>query len=380
MIPCQRHLFDIPDHIAYFNCGYMSPQLKSVRTAGQVGVDLKSSPWTISPADFFSGPLKARTLFAELVGAKPEDIAIITSASYGLAAAAKNIKTTKGQKILLLEDQFPSNVYCWQEQAKKTGAEIVTLKTPADHDWTAAILAAIDDQVAVAALPHNHWTDGALLDLVAIGQKLRHHGAKLVLDITQSIGALPIDIEVVKPDFLIAACYKWMLGPYSLGFMYVAPEFQSGEPLEHNWINRAGSEDFSGLVDYQGTFQPGADRFDMGERANFAAMPMAIAAVKQLLEWGPAQIQATLRARTDDIANKCAALGFKALPRNFRAGHFLGLKLEGGLPSDLLETLQSENIYISVRGTSLRITPHLFNNDSDTARLVSALSAALERR
>ncbi len=380
MIPCQRHLFDIPDHIAYFNCGYMSPQLKSVRDAGYAGVNIKSSPWTLTPEDFFSQPDKARSLFAQLINAEAKDIAIVPSASYGLAIAAKNIKIAAGQKILVLDEQFPSNIYCWQELAKQTGAEIVTVKTPSDHNWTPVVLDAIDDTVTVAALPHCHWTDGALLDLEKISMKLKSHGAKLVLDITQSIGALPIDVNRVKPDFLVAACYKWMLGPYSLGFVYAAPEFQKGEPIEHNWINRAGSENFAGLVDYQSNYQPGAKRFDMGQRANFSLMPMAIAALEQLLAWGCSNIQQTLCEMTDGIANSCKELGFTPLPRQFRAGHFLGLRHSEGLPKDLLERLMAKDIYISVRGASLRVTPHLFNNDTDAERLISALSDALNRR
>ncbi len=380
MISCQRHLFDIPDHIAYYNCGYMSPQLNSVREAGYAGVDVKSSPWTVKPVDFFSQPDKARSLFAKLINAEANDVAIIPSASYGLAIAAKNVNISAGQKILVLDEQFPSNIYCWQDLATRTGAEIITVRTPSDFNWTPAILDAIDDEVAVAALPHCHWTDGALLDLEAIGQKLRNHGAKLVLDITQSIGAMPIDVTRVKPDFLIAACYKWMLGPYSLGFVYAAPDFQNGEPIEYNWINRARSENFSDLIDYEPNFQAGAIRYDMGERANFSLMPMAIAALEQLLAWGCSDIQQTLSDMTDKIAKRCEDLGFSPLPKQYRAGHFLGLRHSDGLPKDLLERLVAKDIYLSVRGASLRVTPHLFNNDTDAERLISALSDALDRR
>ena len=205
MIPSQRHLFDIPDEIAYFNCAYMGPLTKAARAAGHKGIDRKSLPWTVSPVDFFTESEQARSLFAKLIGTAAEDVAIIPSASYGLAIAAKNIPLEKGDKILLLEDQFPSNVYCWQQRATETGAEIVTLKCPADHDWTTTVLTAIDETVAIAALPHNLWTDGALLDLKAIGAALRAKGAKLVLDVTQSLGALPLSVKEVKPDFLIAA-------------------------------------------------------------------------------------------------------------------------------------------------------------------------------
>ncbi|MCC3305442.1 aminotransferase class V-fold PLP-dependent enzyme [Sneathiella sp. HT1-7] len=377
MIPSQRHLFDIPDDIAYFNCAYMGPLLKAARAAGHTGVDRKSLPWTVSPVDFFTESEKARSLFAELIGATANDVAIIPSASYGLAVAARNIPLKAGQKILLLEDQFPSNVYCWQQRAHDSGAEIVTVSTPADHDWTSAVLNAIDENVALAALPHNHWTDGALLDLVAIGEKLRAQGAKLVLDVTQSLGAMPLDLARVKPDFMIAAVYKWLLGPYSLGFMYVAPEHQNGNPLEYNWLNRKGSEDFAGLVDYVDDYQDGARRFDMGERANFALMPVAVAALEQILDWGVANIQGTLTQKTRDIAARCERLGLTSLPDERRAGHFLGLRQTDGLPKNLLETLLKENIYLSVRGSSLRVTPHLFNNESDSDRLLMALENIL---
>ncbi|MAL78092.1 MAG: aminotransferase [Sneathiella sp.] len=373
MIPSQRPLFDIPDDVAYFNCAYMGPFLKTVRAAGHMGIDRKSLPWMVSPADFFSESEKARSLFATLVGARPDDIAIVSSASYGLATAAKNIPFERGQKILLLEDQFPSNVYCWRELARRKGGKILTVKTPADQDWTAAILSAIDKDVAIAALPHNHWTDGALIDLVAIADALRKQGAKLVLDVTQSLGANPLDLAAVKPDFMVAAAYKWLLGPYSVGFMYIAPEYHDGEPLEYNWLNREGSEDFAGLVDYADGYQAGARRFDMGERANFALMPAAIAALEQILDWGVLEIQQTLTAKTREIADRTAEFGFTSLPESFRAGHFLGLRCTGGLPADLPAKLTAENIHISVRGSSMRITPHLFNNDADTDKLVTAL-------
>ncbi len=377
MIPSQRHLFDIPDEIAYFNCAYMGPLLKTARAAGHAGIDRKSLPWNVSPVDFFTESEKARSLFATLVGASADDIAIISSASYGIATAAKNIPLSRGLKILLLEDQFPSNVYSWMELARASGGEIVTIPTPADYDWTSAVLKAIDDKVAIAALPHNLWTDGALLDLVAIGEKLKVQGAKLVLDVTQSLGAMPLDLARVKPDFLIAAAYKWLLGPYSVGFMYVAPEHHGGEPLEYNWLNRKGSENFAGLVDYVDEYQPGARRFDMGERANFALMPVAVTALEQILAWGVANIQETLTHKTQDIAARCAGLGLTSLPDDKRAGHFLGLRRDGGLPKDLLDRLKAENIHVSVRGSSMRITPHLFNNEADSDRLLTALENIL---
>jgi len=377
MIPCQRHLFDIPEDVAYFNCAYMSPLLREVREAGERGMARKAQPWKIRPADFFSDSERARGLFAELVNAAAGDVAIIPSASYGVGVAAANLPVKAGQRLLVLADQFPSNLYPWRELAAERGAELVTVARPADGDWTRATLAAIDERTALAALPHCHWTDGGLLDLAAIGARLRAIGAALVIDGTQSVGALPFDVRTIRPDFLIVATYKWLLGPYSLGFLYAAPERQAGRPLEYGWITRAGSEDFAGLVQYRDEFQPGARRYDMGERSNFALMPMAIAALQQLLAWKVAETQASLRACTDRIAERARRLGLQVSAPALRAGHFLGVRFAGGVPPDLPDRLAAQQIYVSVRGDAMRITPHLYNNDTDIERLFAMLAAAI---
>jgi selenocysteine lyase/cysteine desulfurase len=378
MIDCQREKFDIPEHVAYLNCGYMSPLSKRTTEVGLAAARRKSTPWITKPEDFFTESGELRRLFATMVNANETDIAFIPSASYGLAIAARNIDVKPGQKILVLEEQFPSNIYCWMEKCKETGGIVQTVKKPADGNWTQAVLDLIDEVTVIAALPHNHWADGGLLDLERISKKLKKYGAKLVLDVTQSLGAMPLDVQKVKPDFMVVAAYKWMMCPYTIGMMYVAPEYQTGEPLEHNWLNRAGSENFAGLVNYQEKFQPGAMRFDVGERANFSLLPMALSAVTQLLEWGVDNIYQTLSQTTDQLADQAASLGLTALPKAYRAGHFLGLESASGFPSDLLSKLAEEDIYLSIRGNSLRVTPHLYNSEHDFSRLLEALSRHLK--
>ena len=126
----------------------------------------------------------------------------------------------------------------------------------------------------------------------------------LVVDGTQSVGALPFDVAAIRPDFLVVATYKWLLGPYSAGYLYVAPERHDGMPIEHNWADRTRSENFTGLVDYRDAFAPGARRYDVGERGNFHLLPMANAALRQVHEWGVENIQETIRARTRRIAER----------------------------------------------------------------------------
>ncbi len=377
MIPNQRHLFELPDDVAYLNCAYLSPLMKAVKNAGSEALARRGRPWEITARDFFTTSESTRALFARIINAHPDDIAIVPAVSYGIATAVRNVPLASGQTVVLLAEQFPSNVYAWREAARVTGAKIVTVPRPAHGDWTRAILQVVDERAAAVALANCHWTDGGLVDLVRIGARCRELGVPLVLDLTQSAGALPFDVAAVQPDFAVAASYKWLLGPYSLAFLYVAPRWQRGEPLEHNWIARQRSEDFAGLVDYQDDFQAGARRFDVGEQSNFQLLPMAEAAMRQILDWGVTAIAETLAQKTASIAQRAGELGLGVASAKQRAGHFVGLRFDGGVPAGLLEKLGTAKVCVSVRGDSVRVTPHLYTTDVDVDRLFNVLASVL---
>ena len=373
----QRGLFEIPDDIAYLNCSYMGPQLRSVREAGERAAGRKSRPWEILPQDFFEEVEEARVLFARIVGGDPDGVAIIPAVSYGISVAATNIPVKAGESILILEDQFPSNVHAWRELAKRKGADLVTVPRPADHDWTAAILEHLNEDTAVAAVPNCHWTDGSLVDLGRVGERAREVDAALVVDGIQSIGARPFDVAETRPDFLVTSSYKWLLGPYSLGFMWVGERWREGKPVEHNWITRSGSEDFSRLVDYRDDYAPGARRYDVGERSNFVLLPMAIAALRQILDWGVENVADTIGGITDLIEVEAKERGIEAVPAERRARHMIGLRLGPAAPDDLAARLAQQNIFVSVRGDSVRVSPHVYNTADDVRRLFEALDGLL---
>src|SRR5262245_60369490 len=244
-LPSQRHLFDIPDDVAFLNCAYMSPLPKASVAAGARGLARKMQPWTIAPADFFTASEAVRARFAQLVNAAPDDVAFAPAVSYGMAQAAANIALKKTQRVVTLAEQLPSNFYPCMDLAARAGAKFISVPRPADGDWTAALLAAIDAATGVVAVPHCHWTDGGLIDLEKVGAACRRVGAVFCVDGTQSVGALPFDVKRIDPYYLAVASYKWLLGPYSFGFLYVAPRRQGERPIEHNWIARRGSRDLS---------------------------------------------------------------------------------------------------------------------------------------
>jgi len=373
MLPCQRHLFEIPDDVAYLNCAYMSPLMKAATEAGICGLKRKARPWELTAPEFFTGAEEFRTIAAEFFGSTADCIAVVASAGYGLQTAARNLPVGKGQKILVLDEQFPSNYYPWQQLARKNGAALKMVRWPADNDWTAAVLDSLTSDVAVAALPNVQWTSGGRLDLVRIGEACRKLGAALALDLTQSLGVLPFDVAAVQPDFAVAATYKWLLGPYSLGVLYVAPKWHGGSPLEEGWIQRDNAQDFSSLVLYSDGYDTGARRFDMGERANFASVPVAVRAMQQILDWGIEEISATSAASNQYLAEATAELGFSAPNEPLRAPHYLCLRGAEPLTSELTFTLAREKVYVSVRGTSMRVTPHVYNTREDCDRLIGCL-------
>jgi selenocysteine lyase/cysteine desulfurase len=369
----QRDLFEVPEGLAYLNCAYMSPQLRRAREIGEWAVSRKSRPWEVTPNDFFEDVEVVRTLFARLVGGDADGVAIVPSVSYGISVAAANVPVHEGEKILILEDQFPSNVYPWRELASRSGAKLVTVPRPEDYDWTRALIEEIDTDTAVVAAPNCHWTDGSLVDLARVGERVREAGAALVVDGIQSLGALPFDVSEVGPDFLIAASYKWLLGPYGVGFMYVDEKHREGQPIEHNWINRRGSEEFSQLVDYEDAFQPGARRYDVGERSNFVLLPMAAEALRQLLDWGVENVSETIGTLTYLIEQKAEERSIATIPIEWRARHMIGLMLGPGAPDDLATRLMRHDVFVSVRGPSVRVSPHLYNTEADIDRFFDVL-------
>ena len=373
-LPLQRDLFEIPDGVTFLNCANLAPQLRSVTAAGLASVRAKVSPWEITPPDWFTDGEILRSLAGQVIGADAESMALVPSVSYGLAVAAANVRVERGQTIVLLHEEFPSNVYIWREVARRQGAVVLTLQRNGKETWTEALLGAIDSRTAVVAIPNCHWTDGGLIDLEKVSEKTHAVGAALVIDASQSMGACPMDIEKIQPDFLVAVGYKWLLGPYSLGYLYVSPRWRStGTPIEYTWLARKGSEDFTRLVDYRDEYRTGGRRFDAGEFSNFVLVPMAIASLRQILAWKVEHIQSSVSALTGLIARNAENLGYVTCPEEERVGHIIGIKLPKGIPEGLGKNLAERRVYVSIRGDIIRVSPHLYNDEADVEKLFHAL-------
>ncbi|PAU94461.1 aminotransferase [Aliifodinibius salipaludis] len=378
---CQKLLFSLPDDHHYLNCSYLSPLLQSVEEAGIQGIKGKNNPWEVTPDHFFGDSNTLRSLFAKLVNApKAKDIAIMPAVSYGLSTVAKNINPAKGSSIVICGKQFPSNVYAWKRFCEEHNCQLKVVDPPEGFDnrgqkWNKRILDAIDSDTLLVALGNVHWTDGTWFDIKTIGAKTRNNDAYFVIDGTQSVGAMPIDVQEIQADALICAGYKWLMGPYAITLGYLGPRLQNGIPLEEGWIVRKNSEDFSGLVDYEDGYQPGAQRFDMGERSNFILVPMMIEAIKQILDWKPQNIQRYCKQLTADLEKDLPDYGYQIEETDWRAGHMFGIRLPASVSLKKLQRqLDEHNIHVSVRGSAVRVAPNVYNDEKDIAMLHDVLN------
>ena len=369
MLDCQRDLFDIPREVAYLNAASFAPIPRAVRLAGEAGAAVKATPWRI---EFGEAPAeRVRAAAAAMIGAAAGDIALAGSISHAMANAARNLPAAAGSHIIHLAGEHSSNVLVWERAAATAGATVEAVARDTQASWTEAVLGALARPgaapVAVVALSPLHWTDGALVDIDRIAPAVRAAGAALVVDATQAVGAMPVEVARWRPDFLAFPTYKWLLGSYNLAFLYAAPHRQSGTPVEPNGYNTP-----------DGTPAQGARRYDMGERNNLVALPMAEAAFALAAQWGTARVAARLAWLTERLAEAVAGLGVPD-PAG-RAGHILGLRLPGGMPDGLTERLAAAGVHAANRRGVLRLGPHVYNDEADVARFAAALRTALAAR
>ena len=378
-ISCQRNLFNIPDEIVYLNTAYISPLSLKVEKAIKKGCKLETEPWKIDPEFHFFYQIKeTKIIFSNLFNISYKNVSLIPSASYGISTAANNIKLTKTKnKILILKDQFPSNVYPWMELSKKQEGVLEIIDDLNETTLTEEIINKISEEVAVVAIPNIRWTDGYIIDLKKVSNTCKKFDVNLILDLTQSAGAMQIDLKEINPEFAIIANYKWMLGPYSTGFLYISDKFIDGVPLEETWIGRKNSQDFSKLTDYQSLYNSDSIRFDMGQRANFSLLPGVKAALEQLHDWSIKKIENTLYQNNLIICKGLSELGFEILSEKNRAPHFISARLPGYDGNSLINNLKKNKIFISERAGFLRITPHLWNNEEDFFKLINCLKSII---
>lgn len=377
------------------NAAYMSPSLLASETAWVAGARRKSTPWEVAKPDFYDSVEQLRTATAKLIGAAPDCIALVPSASYGVAVAAANLqpRLSATANIVSLGGEHTSNRFVWQQMAAKMGIlmKIVPPPTllPPGVNWGNRVLEEIDANTAVVAVTPMFWLDGTRLPLELLAARCKEVGAALVVDATQCVGATPFDVNKIEVDFLVCAGYKWLLWPYGLGFLYAHPKWHGGNGVEqHGWADPeqksgrglamwglSGGENEYGKLDL--AERKTARRLEMGGRPFLDAVPAALAATEQLLAWDPARIAATLAPLTANIAEAAVTRGY-SVP-TVRSDHFIGIKTGSDSAALVSRLWKHHRVHVSARGQCIRVSPHVYNSTHSVQRLFAALDVECAR-
>jgi selenocysteine lyase/cysteine desulfurase len=375
MLPSQRALFDIPREVCFLNAASWSPLPIASQEAGRAAVARKGQPWRLD-AGFAAGQHeRARRAAARLINADPDDVALISSVSYGVATAAKVLTVPAGTRVLVLENDHSSAVLEWMTRAPAQGFALDVVPQPDDGDWTAAVLAAIErpgaPPIGLASISSIHWSDGGAVDMERVASALRKHGAALLVDATHAVGVVEHDVRALDPDFLVFPTYKWLLGPYGRAFLYIAKRHQNGVPLEQTSYGRRAIASERPIYFNDTSFVSGGRRFDMGERDHFISLEMASIGMEMLAQWGRAAVEARLRMLTGRLADALRDCCVTVPDAATRAPHILSLRFPRGMPEHLIARLAAENVHVAPRVGRMRISPHVYNDEEDVDRFVA---------
>lgn len=372
-------LFDMSPDVIYLNTAAAGPRLRCVNEAAMQALQDSARPWE-GPAHAWRDQTEAlRRLAATLLHTDADLLAFTPSVSYGMALAARSIPLRRGDNIVVLAREYPSNRMVWQLQAERVQAELREADPLPEENWTAAVLEQIDARSAVVCVPHCHWADGTLLDLAAISRAAKAAEATLIIDASQSLGALPLDLAAIDADFVICPGHKWLLGAYGLGWLWVAARWHARiEPLEHSIQSREALGDFTTLGTVIPAYRAGARRFDFGAYPHPLSVPMASAALLQMQRWGGIEnIARRLAALTQHLEQ---ALQQRALNDFLVRDHAPHICAWAPPPESLprIQTaLERAGIVLSVRGQGLRIAPHLHVSQAQLDKFAGVLAAAV---
>lgn len=386
IMKCQKHLFTLDPSIHYLNCARRGPLLKSAEEIGIQSIIRDRNPDQIKTEDFFNVQKEVRGLFAGIVNCNASQVALLPSTSYGFASVLNNVKAKPKGNAIIVKGEFPSGYFALERWADRNANSLKVIEPSAElkrvgKDWNQRILSAIDQNTSVVLLSAIHWMSGVKFDIEAIGKRCSEFGSIFIVDGTQAVGAMPLDVEACKIDALICAGYKWLFGPYSTALGYFGRYFDQGEPIEESWMNRTNSDRFSELTDYDEAYHLDAARYNVGQTSNFILMPMLREGLKQIQNWTPEAIQDYCADLTKPLKAYVDQIGGIYEEVEYFADHLFSFHLPDSIDQETLKSqLVDDKISISVRGESIRISINVFNDQADIVALMASIDRTIKAK
>jgi cysteine desulfurase/selenocysteine lyase len=365
----------------YLNLAGMAPMPKVSLKAVQAALDAKKFPHLHDDASvFFELPNRLRANLAKLIGAKPDEIALTTGASTGAMAVAYALNWKPGDEVLTGKTEFPLQYTIWKPMEEREGISVRIIPPHGKFLTADDVIAALTPRTRVVSLSHVRFDDGSMLDVPPLAEACHKQGALLVLDVSQSCGAVPMDVTKLGADFLVCAGYKWLLGAFGTGFFWAKKELLASlRPAPFYWMAVEGSDNFAKLDFSNPQPEESAKRWDTPEWASHFNFNLAAldAGVEFVLRAGAETVRAHNHTLIDSLLSRLPmdrCVPASPLDGNQRGPYGCFVARTPEKTAELYQRLRAEKVFVSLREGKIRVSPYLYNTIQDIDRLISVIT------
>ncbi len=361
----------------YLDCAYQGPFPRTTVERIHDAIEMKCHPRRLDPPEYFHLPERVRADFAKLICADPLEVAITNSATQGIGIVATGLGLKVGDEVVISSRNFPSNLFTWLH-LRRLGVRVRVIRPASDHVTPDEVVPELNRRTRVLALDWVSYTGGSRIDLAALGDLAHRHGAILVVDGTQGVGAVPLNVHDLPVDVMAVAAYKWLLGPYGTGFVYLRLDLQDRLELPVvNWMTVEGSDNFDALPIEDFTLPRAARIFDVGETSNFINLSGLEASLDFVGRVGVETVNLHCTGLLERLADGLRSRGYRlsdaAVPEH--RSTILGFQTESSeVTAELHQRLRAEQIAVSLRHGFIRVSPYLYNRREDIERLLSVIN------
>src|ERR1700689_436703 len=378
-IDWKNEWFPIED-APYLNFAAHAPIPRVALNAVQASVAAKSRPHIVDDQSFFSVARSLRQTLAILIGASPDDIALTTGAGAGLTTIAYALKWSAGDEVIIAGGEFPAHYATWKPMEAREGIKVQITHPQGQFIQSGDLIAAMTPRTRVISVSHVRFDDGSILDASSLAAACNRNGTLLVLDVSQSCGAIPMDVRSLGADFIVCAGYKYLLSPWGTGFLWTRREnLDSLRPGPYNWLSQ-GVENFARLNYVDPEPAPTLSRWDSAEAASIYNFNLTVmeASARFVLDASPALIRDHNQALIDYFFERLPEGYRLASPRQASQRGVFGCIEVGsrGHTEFLYQRLRDERFLVALREGKSRVPPHLLNSTQDIDRLLVVMAKA----
>lgn len=365
--------------VTYLNLAGNSPIPKGAIKRLHEAIEWKKFPQRIPDAAFFDVPNRVRAAIAQLIGGKPEEVALTTGASTGMSAVAYGLKWQPGDEVITASGEFPLQYATWKPMEERDGVKVNIVKPSGPFHTADDFIAALTPRTRLVSVSHVRFDDGSKVDVAQLAAACHAQGILLLLDVSQSCGAVPMDVTQMGADFLVCAGYKWLLGPFGTGFFWAKHEhINKMRPGPFYWMATEGAENFADLATAPPRPANAAKRWDAAETANYYDLAALEGGLELVLRANVQTVEEHNHKLIDQLFDrlpKDRCVTASPLERKHRGPYGCFRARSAEKTKGLYEKLRAENVITSLREGNIRVSPHLYNNERDIDQLIKVITA-----